>query len=344
MYSFTNDYSECAHSSVLKAIDNLALSQNDGYSQDIHCRTAASLIREQLDCPHADIHFLPGGTITNLTFISHCLKPYEAVISADSGHINTHETGAIESSGHKVISISSTDGKLSPQQLIPVLKAHNDEHCVLPAMVYLSLPTELGTLYSKAELEALYYFCRQNHLLLYIDGARLAMALSSSHCDLTFKDLPLLCDAFYIGGTKCGILFGEALVIVKEELKKNFRYSMKQKGALTAKGWLLGVQFEQLFSHNLYLELGEHANRMCALLLQGFLDAGFLPYVPCCTNQLFIVLEHSMMEKLKGLCAFSEFFAIDNTHSCVRFVTSWATPQDEIEKFTKQLKEICHAH
>ena len=259
MYSFQNDYSEGAHPNILRALETINYHQNNSYGLDEHCDNARDKIQEALENYGVDIHFITGGTLTNLTFLSHALRPYEAVISADTGHINTHETGAIEASGHKVLSIPCTDGKLTADLIRPVLKQHENEHWVEPRLVYISLPTELGTVYTKEELEKLYQFCKRHNLYLYIDGARLAMALAVEETQLTLKDLPDLCDAFYIGGTKNGAMFGEALILVNDDLKDHFRFNMKQRGAILAKGWMIGVQFEELFQDNLYLELGKRS-------------------------------------------------------------------------------------
>lgn len=258
MYSFQNDYSEGAHPNILRALETINYHQNNSYGLDEHSHAARELIQEALEDYSADIHFIAGGTLTNLTFISHVLKPYEAVISAQTGHINTHETGAIEATGHKVISVPAEDGKLNPDLIRPVLDLHENEHWVEPRLVYISNPTEIGTLYTKEELEILYSFCQRHHLYLYIDGARLAAALAAEEVShLTFPDLPKLCDAFYIGGTKSGAMFGEALVLIREDFKEHFRFNMKQRGAILAKGWMIGVQFEELFKDNLYIELGK---------------------------------------------------------------------------------------
>ena len=272
MYSFQNDYSEGAHPNILRALETINYHQNNSYGLDEHCDNARDKIQEALENYGVDIHFITGGTLTNLTFLSHALRPYEAVISADTGHINTHETGAIEASGHKVLSIPCTDGKLTADLIRPVLKQHENEHWVEPRLVYISLPTELGIVYTKEELEKLYQFCKRHNLYLYIDGARLAMALAVEETQLTLKDLPDLCDAFYIGGTKNGAMFGEALILVNDDLKDHFRFNMKQRGAILAKGWMIGVQFEELFQDNLYLELGKRSVALAQRLKEGFID------------------------------------------------------------------------
>ena len=287
MYSFQNDYSEGAHPNILRALETINYHQNNSYGLDEHCDNARDKIQEALENYGVDIHFITGGTLTNLTFLSHALRPYEAVISADTGHINTHETGAIEASGHKVLSIPCTDGKLTADLIRPVLKQHENEHWVEPRLVYISLPTELGTVYTKEELEKLYQFCKRHNLYLYIDGARLAMALAVEETQLTLKDLPDLCDAFYIGGTKNGAMFGEALILVNDDLKDHFRFNMKQRGAILAKGWMIGVQFEELFQDNLYLELGKRSVALAQRLKEGFIDCKIPFLCDSPTNQLF---------------------------------------------------------
>lgn len=298
MYSFQNDYSEGAHPNILRALETINYHQNNSYGLDEHCDNARDKIQEALENYGVDIHFITGGTLTNLTFLSHALRPYEAVISADTGHINTHETGAIEASGHKVLSIPCTDGKLTADLIRPVLKQHENEHWVEPRLVYISLPTELGTVYAKEELEKLYQFCKRHNLYLYIDGARLAMALAVEETQLTLKDLPDLCDAFYIGGTKNGAMFGEALILVNDDLKDHFRFNMKQRGAILAKGWMIGVQFEELFQDNLYLELGKRSVALAQRLKQGFIDCKIPFLCDSPTNQLFPIFPNEFAKKI----------------------------------------------
>ena len=298
MYSFQNDYSEGAHPNILRALETINYHQNNSYGLDEHCDNARDKIQEALENYGVDIHFITGGTLTNLTFLSHALRPYEAVISADTGHINTHETGAIEASGHKVLSIPCTDGKLTADLIRPVLKQHENEHWVEPRLVYISLPTELGTVYTKEELEKLYQFCKRHNLYLYIDGARLAMALAVEETQLTLKDLPDLCDAFYIGGTKNGAMFGEALILVNDDLKDHFRFNMKQRGAILAKGWMIGVQFEELFQDNLYLELGKRSVALAQRLKEGFIDCKIPFLCDSPTNQLFPIFPNEFAKKI----------------------------------------------
>lgn len=339
MYSFQNDYSEGAHPNILRALETINYHQNNSYGLDEHCDNARDKIQEALENYGVDIHFITGGTLTNLTFLSHALRPYEAVISADTGHINTHETGAIEASGHKVLSIPCTDGKLTADLIRPVLKQHENEHWVEPRLVYISLPTELGTVYTKEELEKLYQFCKRHNLYLYIDGARLAMALAVEETQLTLKDLPDLCDAFYIGGTKNGAMFGEALILVNDDLKDHFRFNMKQRGAILAKGWMIGVQFEELFQDNLYLELGKRSVALAQRLKQGFIDCKIPFLCDSPTNQLFPIFPNEFAKKINENYVITFQCKPDENHTCLRFCTSWATNEQAVEDFIKDLKQ-----
>lgn len=343
MYSFNNDYSEGAHPKILKSLMESNLEQNTGYGSDKHCAHAAELIREQINNEEADIHFLVGGTQTNLIVISSALRPHQAVIAAVTGHINVHETGAIEATGHKVIAMECPDGKLTPDLVAKAVAAHTDEHMVQPKMVYISNSTEVGTIYTKAELEALRRICSQNRLYLYMDGARMGSALTCPANDLTLADIARLTDAFYIGGTKNGALLGEALVILNESLKPDFRYMMKQKGALAAKGWVVGTQFEELFQNDLFFSLPAHANRMAAVLKKGLEDCGFLFAFDSPTNQLFPILPNSVIAKLEKNYLFSINSVEDENHASIRLVTSWATPESAVTGFVEELKQIVNA-
>ena len=287
-----------------------------------------------------DIHFFTGGTQTNLTAISAFLKPYEAVISANTGHVLVHETGAIEATGHKVISIEVNDGKLKPDHIKSVLDIHTDEHMVKPKLVYISNPTEIGSIYIKAELESLSSFCRENNLILYIDGARLGSALCSDGNDLELSDLGRLADAFYIGGTKNGALLGEALVICKECLKEDFRYYMKQKGALLAKGKIMGIQFLELFKDNLYFDLAGHANKMADLLRNNISSMGYKFLTLSPSNQIFPIIPNKIIEKLQEKYSFHVWSKVDEDNSSIRLVTSWATREDAAAAFIEDLKNI----
>ena len=340
MYSFKNDYSESAHPNILQAMLEAGIEQNNGYGTDAHCENAKALIKKVIQYENADIHFLPGGTITNLTFISHVLKPYQAVISADSGHINIHETGAVEACGHKILAIRTPDGKLTPELIQPILDQHEDEHWVQPRMVYISNPTEVGTIYYKDEIEKISQYCKDKGMLLFLDGARLAMSLTAKGNDLAIADLPKLVDAFYIGGTKVGALFGEALIIVNDLLKKDFRFNMKQRGAILAKGWLLGMQFEELFKDDLYFKLGAHANCMACLLKDIFKNAGFAFIADAPSNQLFPIFPNWLVDKISQKYIISTWSKPDDDHTCVRFCTSWATQEKDIIIFEADFREM----
>lgn len=340
MYSFNNDYSEGAHPKIFEAMINANLIQNGGYGSDDHCSRARKLIRQEIGRNDVDVHFIVGGTQTNLITIGTALRPWQAVISTDKGHINVHETGAIEATGHKVLAMPAKDGKLTPAHIQRALDHHTDEHMVQPKMVYISNSTEIGTQYTKAELEAIHHICRQKDLYLFLDGARISSALTSPVNDLTLKDIAGLTDVFYIGGTKAGALFGEALVICNPDLKPDFRFMVKQRGALLAKGWLLGIQFEELFQNNLFYDLASHANEMSAILRKGIEKCGFSFYSDSMTNQLFPVFPDQVIAKLENDFLFSIQERLDNSHSAIRLVTSWATSEEACHQFIKTLEMI----
>ena len=337
MYSFNNDYSEGAHPKILEAMMKENLNQQTGYGLDTHCIHAAELIKKEIGRDDVDVHFLVGGTQTNLLVISAALRPYQAVISTHTGHINVHETGAIEATGHKVLAMESPDGKLSPALVQKALDAHTDEHMVQPKLVYISNSTETGTQYTKAELEALHHICRQNQLYLFMDGARMGSALTSEVNDLTLADIASLVDVFYIGGTKNAALFGEALIICAEALKPDFRFMIKQRGAMLAKGWLLGIQFEELFQNNLFFETAAHANEMTSRLRKALIDHGYTFASNSTTNQLFPILPDPLVEQLSKTFTFNIDSKPDATHTVIRLVTSWATTPESVEAFIKAL-------
>ncbi len=332
MYSFMNDYSEGAHPRILELLMKSNLEQNTGYGQDLHSKKAKEYIKKLIKKENVDIHFIPGGTQTNLLSISSFLRPHQAVISVDTGHVNTHETGAIEATGHKVVTAPCKDGKLTPDAIQKVLDYHSDEHMVQPKMVYISNSTELGTIYSKAELKAIRDICLTNDLILYLDGARIASALTSKDNDLSLSDIAELVDAFYIGGTKNGALLGEALIICKESLKEDFRYLIKQRGALMAKGFIAGIQFEALFQDDLYFELGEYANEKAEQIADILKKQGYSFYTQPCTNQLFPILPNSILDKLSEEFLYSIEKKVDDEYSVIRFVTSWATTVEGVDK------------
>lgn len=333
MYSFRNDYSEGAHPDILKRLLDMNQCQNVGYGEDALCEHAKQMLKEKLQCEDCDIHFLVGGTQANLTVIAAALRPYEAVIAVDSGHINVHETGAVEATGHKVLIADSVDGKITPEGIRKAVHLHEDEHMVKPAMVYISNATEIGTIYHREELTQIAAVCREYGLYLFMDGARMGAALAAEDNDVSFADLCTYCDVFYLGGTKNGALFGEAVVIVNDELKKDFRYMIKQRGGMLAKGWLLGVQFAALFEGNRYIEIAAHANRM-AQKLQDAMEACGLPFfIKTTTNQIFPILPNMLIEELQKEYAFQVWEAMDETHTAMRFVTSWSTEEKEVDRF-----------
>lgn len=328
MYSFRNDYSEGALPQVLDALCRTNSLSTCGYGGDEFCAEAARAIRQRFACPNADVHFMVGGTQTNTTAISAFLRPWESVITVDTAHIATHETGAIEARGHKVCTIPAPDGKLTAQLLRRAVTPYRDcarEHVPAPRLVYLSDSTELGTIYTRAELSAISDACHELGLYLYLDGARMGYALAASDNDLQPEDFPRLCDAFYIGGTKNGLLFGEALVVVRDELKPGMRNMIKQCGGLLAKGRLLGVQFSALLQDDLWLKAARHANEQASRLEKGFAEAGLRLFTKTPTNQIFVLLDEATVRRLQKEFIFEFFCAYDETCSVYRFVTSWAT-------------------
>ena len=334
MIFLKNDYSLGAHPAVLQALVDTNMELHDGYCEDEYCRKAADRIRQLVKCPEADVHFLPGGTLMNLTALAaFLLRPHWSVISADSGHICVHETGAIEATGHKINHVKTKDGKLRPQDIEDVMIFHEDEHYVLPKAIYISDSTETGLVYTKEELLALRACCDKYGLYIYLDGARLPMALSSEKNDVVLTDLPQICDAFYLGGTKCGAMFGEALVIVNDDLKEDMRFLIKQRGALLAKGRLMGVQFDALLEGGRYLDLGDHAVRMASTLAKGIAGRGYEFYVPQETNMVFAMFPKEQAEFLATKVMFETYPVVTDTHQCIRLVSSWGTTQEEVEAF-----------
>ena len=341
MLSFENDYSEGAHPKILQRFVETNLEQVPGYGSDPYCDSAKEKIRVACSCPDAEIFFLVGGTQTNAVVIDSMLQAYEGVVSAQTGHVNAHEAGAIEYTGHKVLSIPQYDGKMKASDLEAYLKTfwqdESHEHMVFPGMVYISHPTEYGTLYTKQELADLSAICRCYEIPLYLDGARLGYGLMSKHTDVTLPDIAELCDVFYIGGTKVGALCGEAVVFTKHNMPKYFVTHVKQHGALLAKGRLAGVQFDTLFTDNLYFEISKHAIEMAELLKQGFAEKGYTFHIDSPTNQQFIVLDDEKYNELQKQvrCCFWE--KPDDTHTVVRFATSWATQKENIDELMKLL-------
>lgn len=337
MYSFKNDYSEGAHPKILEVLLSTNYEQCDGYGLDKYCFEATDVLKQLVENNNIDVHYLVGGTQTNATFISSILKPYQAIIAADCGHINVHETGAIEATGHKVLTRLHQVGKLTTEMIKSVLAEHTDEHMVQPKVVYISQTTEYGTVYTVNELEEIYQLCKKKNLYLFVDGARLGSALALQGTP-TLKELVKYSDAFYIGGTKMGALFGECLVIINDEIKTDFRYNMKQRGAMLAKGRLLGVQFKELFSNNLYLEIGKHENLMADILREGLKD--FDMYINSLSNQVFPILPKDLIEKLKKDYSFNIIDQIDEDNYCIRLVTSWATSKKEVNDFIKVINNL----
>lgn len=341
MISFDSDYLEGCLPEILEAFQKTNFEQTPGYGKDIYCDEARDIIREACEAPEADVHFLVGGTQTNATVIASLLKPYQGVICADTGHINVHETGAVEHTGHKVLAIPNTDGKISAAQIREVLDAHYSdpcaEHTVQPAMVYISFPTELGTIYLKEEMRAISKVCRVAGIPLFVDGARLGYGLASPGCDLTLPDIASLADVFYIGGTKQGALFGECIVFRNSLLSKDFRYSIKQNGGMLAKGRLLGIQFAELFHDGLYFRAAKHAVELAQLLKSSLKEKGYSFLVDSPSNQQFPVLKNDDVARLHELFGFEDWTKIDGEHTAVRFCTSWATTREAVDALLSEL-------
>ncbi len=339
---FECDYLEGADEKVLAALAATNEEQSAGYGEDAHCDRARALIRDLCGLPGADVHFFTGGTQVNLTVIAAALRPVEGVLCAGSGHINVHETGAIEATGHKVLALPAVDGKINARQVREAFFAHVEdathEHMVRPAMVYVSQPTELGTLYTREELLALYEATQEYGLTLYVDGARLGYALAADPA----VDLPFLarhCDAFTIGGTKCGALFGEALVLTNPEKWPRFRYYVKQRGGLLAKGRLLGVQFAALMENNRYVTLCAKADAQAQRVKAAFLSRGVPMLCDTVTNQIFPVLPNAALQKLSGAFSFAHWAVVDEGHTAVRVCASATTPDARIDALVKAIGE-----
>ena len=344
MIYFNNDYSEGCHPKILEALNRTNLEQTPGYGEDAYCAAAAGKIRKLCGREDLAVHFLVGGTQTNLTVIDAALRPHQGALCADTGHIHVHETGAVEATGHKVLTVPSEDGKIAAQQVAQVVKAHREdssrEHTVQPKLVYISNPTELGTLYTLAELEELSTVCRENGLYLFLDGARLGYGLTASGNDVTMADLARLCDVFYIGGTKVGALFGEAVVIGNPALAEDFRYLIKQHGAMLAKGRLLGIQFDVLMQDNLYFDIAAQAVVKADQIRQVLDRAGVSYLVPGTTNQIFPILSDEVLAELSRDFVFTEQQRVDVSHRAVRFCTSWATRQDQVDALCRRLEQL----
>lgn len=342
MIRFNCDYTEGAHPRILEALLRTNMEQTNGYGEDEYCEEARRTIQRLCKREDAMVQFLVGGTQANLTVIDAALRSHQGVLSADTGHINVHETGAVEACGHKVLALPSKDGKITAQQVKEAHTQHwNDdsfEHMVQPKMVYISHPTELGTLYTKEELEALRSVCDECGLLLFLDGARLGYGLCSEGNDLDLPAIAENCDVFYIGGTKVGALFGEAVVICSRELQKDFRYFIKQKGGMLAKGRLLGLQFLELLKDGLYFEIAGHAIAMATLLKEGLETLGYEFFVESTTNQQFVIVEDEKLEQLKENYAYTYQCRYDETRSVIRLCTSWATKKENVEALLSDMR------
>lgn len=339
-YLFFDDYSEGAHPNILDALIKTNLDQEIGYGDDSFCLKAGEVLKDKIKNPKAAVHFVSGGTQANLIVLASMLKPYESVIAATTAHIAIHEAGAIEATGHKINTVLSDDGKLTLEKVKEVLDFHTDEHMVKPKVVFISNSTEVGTIYTKKDLQKLSDFCKENNLYLYLDGARLGSALMVDGSDLTLPGVVSLVDVLYIGGTKNGALLGEAIVIVNEKLQENFRHHMKQRGALLAKGRILGIQFLELFKDNLYFELAMHANKMVAKLIREIKNMGFNFLTNSPTNQIFPILPNNIISQLQKSYGFYIWKKIDEDNSCIRLITSWATEEKAVDSLVEDLNKL----
>ena len=343
MKRFDSDYLEGCLPQILERLAQTNLEQTPGYGEDPHCARAAELIRRACGNDALQVHFLVGGTQANVTVISALLRPHQGVLCAESGHINVHETGAVEHSGHKALALPSPDGKIRAAQIRDAVRDHYDdfshEHMAQPGMVYISFPTEKGTLYSLAELKDIAAACREARIPLFIDGARLGYGLASPACDDRLEDVAALADVFYIGGTKQGALFGEAVVFRTTELARDFRYNIKQNGGMLAKGRLLGIQFEVLFEDGLYLRAARHAVEQAFRIRDAFRARGASFLVESPTNQQFPILANDEIARLRERFSFESWQKIDGDHAAVRFVTSWATPDANVDALVAAIGE-----
>jgi threonine aldolase len=344
MYLFHNDYNQMCHPAILERMQDIAAKQMDGYSEDTCCQAAAEKIRGLCGREDIAVHFLVGGTQSNLIVIAASLRPHQAVIGANTAHINVHETGAIEATGHKVLSLDSKDGKIRPEQIRNAVDLHwidaAHEHIAQPKMVYISNSTELGTAYTLAELEAISAVCREKGLYLFVDGARLGYAMAAEGNDVTYADLARLCDVFYIGGTKVGAMIGEAVVITNPAIAEDFRYIIKQRGAMLAKGWLLGVQFDVLMEDNLYLKIAHRANILADRIRETLHVKGYPIVAEDRTNQIFAIMPDVALEVLKKDFTFSIQERCDDNHTMVRFCTSWGTTEESVKLLCEAIEKL----
>lgn len=344
MISFESDYTTGAHPGILERLMETNMESVGGYGSDPYCESARAKIREACECPQADVFFLVGGTQTNAVVISSMLREYEGVVAAQTGHVSVHEAGAVENTGHKVLELPQTDGKIMPHVLERYLEGFyqdpNHDHMVFPGMVYISYPTEYGTLYTGNELRDIYGICNRYHIPLFIDGARLGYGLMSREADLSLADIAKLCDVFYIGGTKVGALCGEAVVFPRNNMPEHFVTTVKRHGALLAKGRLLGVQFDTLFTDDLYFSISRHAIDMAEQLKQIVRDAGIKFYLESPTNQQFVILPDECLDRLKDRISYSFWEQYDETHTVVRLATSWSTTREDLDKLKEILADL----
>jgi threonine aldolase len=344
MQHFDSDYMEGTHPAILRRLMETNMEKMPGYGTDAYCASARKKILEACGCPEGEVFFMTGGTQTNSTVISALLKPYEGAVAADTGHISVHEAGAVEATGHKVLTVPGVQGKLMPGDLKAYMETYygdeNHAHMVWPGMVYISHPTEYGTLYTKAELESLHDICREYHIPLFLDGARLGYGLAAPGTDVTLEVIAQNCDVFYIGGTKVGALFGEAVVCPKADAIPHFFTMIKQHGALLAKGWLLGLQFDALFTDGLYFQIARHGVDMALHLKKGLVDMGYSLYMDTVTNQQFVILNERQLEGLKDKASYSFWERLSDGRTVVRFATSWATQERDVDELLSVLGQV----
>lgn len=338
-FNFRNDYCSVGHNKILQALVDHSKNVYTGYGTDEETNKAAMLIKKEISNENASIFFLSGGTITNKVLISHVLKPYEAVISCDSGHINVHETGTIEQSGHKILTVPNYEGKLRAKDIINVCSAHTDEHMVKPKIVYISNPTEYGTVYNYQELSEISDVCKKNNLYLYVDGARLATALTSDYNDMDFSTFASLVDSFYIGGTKNGLLLGEALVVLNEELANDMKYSIKHFGGMYSKGFVNGIQFKTLFEDGLFYEIGKHQNELAKLLFTELKKLGVEFLYKQETNQIFPIFKNEIIKKIEDTISY-EIWEKQEDQTIIRFVTHFNLTTNDIYDVVNMIKEV----
>ena len=344
MYNFQCDYTEGAHEKIIAALVKTNMEQTCGYGMDSYCESARAKIRAACGAPEADVHFLVGGTQTNTTVIASVLRPHQGAVCAAQGHIAVHETGAIEATGHKVLALPCENGKITAKQVKDCFAAHfaseTAEHEVQPGMVYISFPTECGTIYTKEELSSIHAVCKEYDVPLFVDGARLGYGLADPRCDMTLPEFAASCDIFYIGGTKCGALFGEAVVIMNQKYSRDFRYLIKQHGGMLAKGRLLGVQFKALFEDDLYFKIGDHAIALADQIRATLDEIGVPCLIPGTTNQIFPILSDALLAELSKEFTFVEQERVSATHRAVRFCTSWATTRENTDALCAELRRL----